>query len=181
MASRNPENTANSFWLREQGMTNPLHAQVAAFFLERRNEIYAYVVTLGIPTAEAQELTSEVFLRYYTALRNGQSIANPRAWVYTVAHNLAMSRHAEAGTEQLPFDLQTIDQNTPETLALERERHTQLRHAIETLSPQQRCCLHLRADGLRYREIAEILSIDISTVGEMLQRAVKRLRKALYE
>ena len=41
MASRNPENTANPPWLREQGMTNPLHAQVAAFFLERRDEIYA--------------------------------------------------------------------------------------------------------------------------------------------
>ena len=58
---------------------------------------------------------------------------------------------------------------------------TVLRTAIENLSPQQRSCLHLRAEGFRYREIAGILGINPSTVGEFLQRAVKRLRKAIYE
>jgi len=57
----------------------------------------------------------------------------------------------------------------------------QLRLAIGSLSPQQRSCLHLRAEGFRYREIAGILGINPSTVGEFLQRAVKRLRKVLYE
>ena len=64
---------------------------------------------------------------------------------------------------------------------LERERMAQIHRAVENLSPQQRSCLHLRAEGFRYREIAAIIGINPSTVGEFLQRAVKRLRKALYE
>jgi RNA polymerase sigma-70 factor, ECF subfamily len=181
MASRPPENTAASMWALGRSVTNPLHALAEELFIERREEIYAYLVTLGVRPAEAQELTSEAFLRYYVALRNGQAIRNPRAWVYTVAHNLAMTRHAETETLPLPLELPTADQETPEALALDRERMAQLHRAIANLSPQQRHCLHLRADGLRYREIAGIIGIDTSTVGELLQRAVKRLRKALYE
>jgi DNA-directed RNA polymerase specialized sigma24 family protein len=49
------------------------------------------------------------------------------------------------------------------------------------LSDPQRHCLHLRAKGFRYREIAEIIGVSTSTVGEAMQRVVKRLRKALYE
>ena len=56
-----------------------------------------------------------------------------------------------------------------------------MKQALDTLSPQQRQCLHLRAEGLRYREIAETIGVGISTVGEFLNRAVTRLRKAANE
>jgi DNA-directed RNA polymerase specialized sigma24 family protein len=49
------------------------------------------------------------------------------------------------------------------------------------LSDQQRHCLHLRTKGFRYREIAEIIGVSTSTVGEVMQRAVRRLRKTLYD
>lgn len=162
-------------------MTNAVHAEVVAFFNERRQEIYAYIISLGIRPDEAQELANDAFLKYYVARRGGQSIANPRAWVYTVAHNLAMTRHSESESIEAHVEISGIDAQTPETIALERERFAQLHRAIENLSPQQRTCLHLRAEGFRYREIAGILGINPSTVGEFLQRAVKRLRKALYE
>jgi len=55
-----------------------------------------------------------------------------------------------------------------------RER---LRQAVAKLTPQQRECLRLRASGLRYREIAEVLGIGISSVGELVQRATARLRE----
>jgi len=54
-----------------------------------------------------------------------------------------------------------------------------LGQAVAALSPQQRQCLHLRTEGFRYREIAAILNISDSSVGEFLRRAIVRLRKAL--
>ena len=36
-------------------------------------------------------MTQESFLKFYVALREGQQIENPRAWLYTVAHNLAVN------------------------------------------------------------------------------------------
>ncbi len=177
MASLPPENATSLPWQAARAVTHPLHAQVAVFFTEHRQEIYSYLLTLGVRTAEAQEFTNDAFLKYYVALRDGQSIANPRAWVYAVAHNLAVNHHARAEL----FELPTPQAPTPESIALQRERISLLHRAVENLSPQQRACLHLRAEGFRYREIAQILGINSSTVGEFLQRAVKRLRKALHE
>ena len=158
-------------------MTRDLNEKVERLFVERREEIYAYLLSLGVRPEEAQEMTQESFMKYFVALREGQPIENPRAWVYAVAHNLAINLKLRG--DVLPFSIAARE--TPETLALERERMAVLRIAIENLSPQQRSCLHLRAEGFRYREIAGILGINPSTVGEFLQRAVKRLRKAIYE
>ena len=58
------------------------------------------------------------------------------------------------------------------------ERRSRLRTEIERLSVQQRACLELRAQGLRYREIGEIIGISTSAVGEFLRRAIERLREA---
>lgn len=64
---------------------------------------------------------------------------------------------------------------------IERERREQISAAWKTLSPQQRQCLHLRAEGLRYREIAGTLGISISSVREFLSRAILKLRKAVHD
>jgi RNA polymerase sigma-70 factor (ECF subfamily) len=53
-----------------------------------------------------------------------------------------------------------------------------LRQALEMLSPQQRQCLFLRCEGLRYREIAEVLEISVGTVSEFLRRAINHLRRS---
>jgi RNA polymerase sigma-70 factor (ECF subfamily) len=50
--------------------------------------------------------------------------------------------------------------------------------AVENLSEQQRRCLHLRLEGLRYPEIAATLGISASAVGEFLRRAIVRLKRA---
>ena len=66
-------------------------------------------------------------------------------------------------------------------MLLDRERMLRLHRAVSLLSHQQRQCLQLRVEGFRYREIAEILGVGSSTVGEFLQRAIHKLRKALYD
>ena len=61
---------------------------------------------------------------------------------------------------------------------IEDEGMENLRIAVKRLSKQQRLCLELRAEGLRYQDIAEVLQIRTSTVGEFLRRAIQHLRKS---
>jgi RNA polymerase sigma-70 factor (ECF subfamily) len=126
-------------------------------------------------------LTQEAFLRLYTALRAGKSIEHPKAWVYRVAHNLAVDMAGSASREialsdALVATLASRDRGAERTL-LEKERQSGFQAAFQNLSKQQRICLELRAEGLRYREIAAALGIRTSTVGRFLQRAVTRLKK----
>ena len=55
---------------------------------------------------------------------------------------------------------------SPEAIALQRERMLRLQSGLETLSPQQRQTLYLRAEGLQYQEIAAVMGVAISTVAE---------------
>ncbi|SPF34328.1 RNA polymerase, sigma-24 subunit, ECF subfamily (fragment) [Candidatus Sulfopaludibacter sp. SbA4] len=62
---------------------------------------------------------------------------------------------------------------------LARESHQRLEAAIRRLPADQRKCLALRSEGFRYREIAEILGIGVTTVADAVRRAVATLAKEL--
>ena len=162
-----------------------LEDRVAAFFEETRDDVYRYLLTLGLFPPQAQEAAQEVFLRLYVTLRKGEEILNWRAWVFRVAHNYGLKVRARE-SHQLPFDADMgarlrDPQADHEQSLLEREKHARLSAAIDSLSEQQRRCLFLRMEGLRYPEIGAALGISASSVGEFLRRAVARLRKVRNE
>jgi RNA polymerase sigma-70 factor (ECF subfamily) len=166
----------------EQGRLTPEDA-VTELFEAAREDVYRYLLTLGLAPAQAQEATQEVFLRLYTVMRKGQRIENPRAWIFRVAHNHGLTmRGQEHALHHLDQELEVRIPDAaagPEQRLIEHERRRRLGQAVAALSPQQRQCLHLRTEGFRYREIAAILGISDSSVGEFLRRAIVRLRKAL--
>lgn len=166
---------------RRERATMTLQDQVAQLFEQARDDVYRYLLSLGLYPPQAQEAAQEVFLRLYVTLKKGEDVQNPRAWVFRVAHNLGLKIRARQST-QAPFDpelelkLSSTDVS-PEQSVLERERTVRFHRAIQGLSEQQRRCLFLRLEGLRYPEIAGALGISASAVGEFLRRAIVRLKK----
>ena|SRR5437870_5793864 len=166
---------------RERRAVVSLRDRVAELFVESRSDVYRYLLTIGLYPPQAQETTQEVFLRLYATLRKGEEIRDCRAWIFRVAHNLGLKIRARQNA-QVPFDpdleqqLATAAPDAEHSL-IERERLLQFHHAVEGLSEQQRRCLHLRLEGLRYPEIGSILGISASAVGEFLRRAIVRLKK----
>jgi len=171
--------------IRQERTGATLQDQVSRLFEEARDDVYRYLLTLGLHPPRAQEATQEVFLRPYTTLRKGEEIQNPRAWIFRVAHNLGLKIRARQNSEE-PYDPEiggrfAAQQATPESELIDRERMTRFHNAVEGLSEQQRRCLFLRLEGLRYPEIGSALGISASAVGEFLRRAMVRLKKVLYE
>jgi RNA polymerase sigma-70 factor, ECF subfamily len=162
-----------------------LQDRVARLYEEARQDVYHYLLRLGLSPSQAQEGAQEVFLRLHAALVRGESIRNPRAWVFRVAHNLAVTEHA-AGDRWMALDpgleAALTDRGPgPEARVIQQQRVSRIGEALAELSPQQRRCLYLRAEGLRYREIAEAIGVGVSTVSEFVTRAVARLRRAAGE
>jgi RNA polymerase sigma-70 factor, ECF subfamily len=62
---------------------------------------------------------------------------------------------------------------------MQRERIRRLSENVDSLTDLQRQCLSLRAEGLRYREIASVVDLSLSTVVDAVRRAVKNLRRLL--
>jgi RNA polymerase sigma-70 factor, ECF subfamily len=161
-----------------------LRRMVEEVYEDARNDVYYYLLTMGLEGADAQDLTQETFLRLYIALRDGQEIRSARGWVFRVAHNLGL-KGRETRSRLQPIDsgfsaLVTANDN-PERSIIDTQRRQMLDAAIRELSPQQQQCLHLRAEGLRYHEIASTIGISISSVAVFLRRAVSKLRKVTDE
>jgi RNA polymerase sigma-70 factor (ECF subfamily) len=163
--------------------TLTLEKKVTAYFEQWRDPVNRYVVAAFGDPMGAEEITQEAFLQLYRQLHSGQSITNVRAWVFRTAHNLAVNRIKsqqfielldEGSWEELRGTVVDTAPN-PEQQLLRLEKFGRLRAAIARLTPPERQCLHLRTKGLRYREIADILSLGTSTVAETLYRVIGKL------
>jgi RNA polymerase sigma-70 factor (ECF subfamily) len=128
---------------------------------------------------EAQDVVQDTFLTLHRHLASGSSQENIRGWLFRVAHNQARNRqnsyHRRFGSPLEDGIDSVLDDATPEQAMLEKEKFRRLGMAILLLTESERECLMLRAGGLRYREIGEVLGIPTSTVGDTVDRAIKKL------
>jgi RNA polymerase sigma-70 factor, ECF subfamily len=112
-------------------------------------------------------------------ITSGGARDNIRGWVFRVAHNHARNRQGSYYRrfgESLDVDADApTDKSTPESVVLDKERFRLLGKAIRLLSESERQCLLMRAAGLRYREIGEALGMATSTVGDTVERAIRKL------
>jgi RNA polymerase sigma-70 factor, ECF subfamily len=144
-----------------------------------------YLQFLGIDPETAQEVVHEAFLKLHQHLLADGDRTNLRAWLYRVAHNLGRNTQTafrSSRTDSLP-DLVTGDLPSHaasiEQELLAEERTQLVRAAMNRLSAAQKDCVILRAQGFKYREIAEVLNLSISAVGENIQRGLEKLKELL--
>jgi RNA polymerase sigma-70 factor (ECF subfamily) len=178
--------TNEAFTLASEAASAPmtLTERVHSLFEQLRIPVFRYVMRKTRDSGRAEEITQETFLRLFRHLKEERSVDNPKAWLFTVANNLAID--ASRGDSHI----QDLDETTwnkiedrrlgaadPEKLTLQRERLERLRLVVLNLTALQRDCLHLRAEGLRYREIAELMGISVSTVADAVRRATLRLSR----
>jgi RNA polymerase sigma-70 factor (ECF subfamily) len=169
-------------------VTAPSEAErrAAELFGELRAPVCRYLMSLGLASPDADEVAQEAFLRLHQHLaqHGPREQDNLRGWVFRVAQNLAHDQRRRAlprATDSLDESIQaqqTLDTRIgPEQRLLDAERFARLHAAMQTLPPLHQRCLRLRAEGLRYREIAGVLDVGVSTVAEWIHQALTRLGK----
>jgi len=153
--------------------------ETTTLFHELRKPLLRYLVGLGLSADDAQDVMQDAFLSLHQHLESGGSQENTRGWLFRVAHNQARNRQKTYERRfSTPLDQganRMAHQATPEQVVLKKEKFRRLSGAIQSLTECERECLLLRAGGLRYREIADVLGIATSTVAETVDRAVKKL------
>jgi RNA polymerase sigma-70 factor (ECF subfamily) len=154
-------------------------SEAATLYSELRQPLLRYLVCLGLSTDEAQDVVQDAFLGLQRHLASGGSHENIRGWVFRVAHNEARNRqnsYHRRFVEPLDAEVDFVANGaTPEKAVLEKEKYRRLGKAIGALNASERECLLLRAGGLRYRGIGEVLGMATSTVAATVERAIKKL------
>jgi RNA polymerase sigma-70 factor (ECF subfamily) len=170
---------------RRRGAGSELEREVIALFDSHRGRLLAYVRTFGTAGHDAEEVVQEVFLSLFRHLQMGKPRNHLQGWMFRVAHNLALKHRMANQRWQNRVDAGDDFAEThrdpspnPEENAVSAQRQRRLSSVASALPEQDQWCLYLRAEGLRYREIAEVLGISLGSVSNSLSKSLERLLRA---
>ncbi len=158
-----------------------------------------FFVRRGLARNDAEDLAQEVLLRVYRKVGTFRREASFETWLFQILTNVwknALRRRAtlEGRSEKIPLDLvaeRLGDEpravielqdgaQTPLDRIMADERTRLLLEAVDQLPPRMRQCMLLRVgQGLKYREIAEIMGVGVSSVKTHLGTAYERLKPLL--
>ncbi len=153
-----------------------LKDEIARLYNEHARVLCRHGVLLAGSAEAAQDAVHETFLRYFRARGDGQQIPNPRPWLFRVLRNHLLDQRRALRGRQVGIEVLVQAADTapdPESLCWRSELARSLAAA---LAPRERECFRLRAEGLRYDEIGDVLGIRAGTVGALLARAHQKLR-----
>jgi RNA polymerase sigma-70 factor, ECF subfamily len=173
--------------LRRMQGASDVKEKVSEVFELLKDSVFRYLVRVLDDPSEAEDVMQETFIRLYRALHKGQVIEDVRPWIFRVAHNLVLYRFRKKSPVELldpaGWDLlkeQRDPSASAEQRVLEKEQQARFEVALARLSPQEKYCLELRAEGLSYREIAQVLEMKAPTLVSFLGRVIKKLKSETY-
>lgn len=135
---------------------------------------------------EAEELVSDLFIRIWEKRDQLTTIESPLLYFYTSAKNLAFNRINKLKRQQnLAPEEWLVQLNSiyfdPEQLMMTEEMMRQIRQAVNDLPPRCRIIFKLvKEDGLKYREVAELLQLSVKTVEAQMAIALRRIGKGMH-
>jgi RNA polymerase sigma-70 factor (ECF subfamily) len=135
----------------------------------------------------AEEIVQEAFLRMLAARQDGLEVKDVRAWIFRVARNQWIDRRREGRRYWIGLQPELGAANRkhhdprpdPEQQIIRRQQLRRIAHEVSLMPRLQRECMRLKAQGLRYHEIADALDISMTAAVDHVRRAVAKLRKVL--
>ncbi|MCC5942788.1 MAG: RNA polymerase sigma factor [Balneolaceae bacterium] len=137
-------------------------------------------------STDADEITQKTFIRVYEKLDSLDDPGKFSSWIYQIANNLCLDELKRAGrrnSENLSshiFNSNFIEKNSPAVQVEQKELSKMIEGIVLTLPEEQRVVLILKEfEGLKFREIAEILGEPEGTVKTRLYTGLTALKKKL--
>jgi RNA polymerase sigma-70 factor (ECF subfamily) len=164
-------------------------------FLIKRylKQIYNFVCHYVGNTADAEDITQEIFVRMWRNIKKFDRQKNFKTWIFSIAKNASIDFLRKK--KNIPFsefedeeggnaiiDTLVDPAPLPDEIIERADAAHLLNSALEKISPKYRVVLFLRYnDHFTFREIAESLGEPLETIKSRHGRALIALRKILAE
>jgi RNA polymerase sigma-70 factor (ECF subfamily) len=177
-------------------MARGSEAALAELYAEFKNRVYNTAISFLQDTAEAEEVTQDVFVKIYQSAARFEGKSSVGTWIYRITVNQSLSRLSynkrqkrfgwivrisqEDRPQQPNIDIPHFDH--PGVLLEQKENARMLFRAVESLQEQQKTAFILSfIEELPRQEVATVMDISLKAVESLLQRAKVNLRKKLEE
>ncbi len=149
--------------------------------LKYQQQVYWVIRKMVNSHDDADDLTQEVFIKVYSALKDFREESNLFTWLYRIASNYSINHIRKmkirntVSFEIVTEQVESKDKRTDESID-EISRRKLLEEAIETLPAKQRAVFNMRYyDELSYEDIAKILKKSVGGIKANYFHAVKKL------
>ncbi|MCR6722260.1 MAG: sigma-70 family RNA polymerase sigma factor [Chitinophagaceae bacterium] len=128
-----------------------------------------------------------MFVKLWSNRRQLPEIENITVYLYVAVKNRSLNALSQKAHEltSAPFDFleTTVDDfaSDPYELMITAEMLERMRQAVDTLPPRCKMIFKLiREDGLRYKEVADILNISVNTIDVQMAIAIRKICSILH-
>jgi len=148
-------------------------------------EIFRYLRRVTGPSGDAEDLSQETFLRAYRAYAALPRDANVRAWLFSIATNLAKNYfRSEARRRRAYGEIEAAATSRggapPEADMLSRETGALVEGIVQRLPSKQRLAFTQRKiHGLEYAEIGRNLGCSAESARAHVFQALRKIRQGL--
>lgn len=159
--------------------------QAFTVLMERwQTRIHRFAFRFFADVDEASEITQMTFIKVYQKVDTLDEPGKFSSWIYRVANNLCLDELKRAGRRKSsPLEAwveQMEARQTPAKKLETKELGEMLQKALLTLPDEQRVVIILKEyEGMKFREIAEILEEPENTVKSRMYYGLKSLRRVL--
>ncbi len=165
----------------DQRKSQELEETLVELYASMRPSLIGYAYQVVGSTGDSEDLVQVAFLKLFDHLKRNAKILNVRSWLYRVVHNLAIDHIRRRGAHDSAVAGWVAERTMAErTTSAENELIQQQKVAdcMALLNDRERQCLTLRAEGLSYQEVGEVLGISHKSVSVYLVRGLKKVRSA---
>jgi len=147
--------------------------------------IYAYVRSQVGTSADAEDITAQVFMNAYQAYARFEARnTTPAAWLFRIARNATLDHfRAHGRRERLrrTIEHQPQAEEDPASEAEERIRYRALLGHVALLPERQRDAISLRHSGLSFEEVGTLMSCSEDAAKMLYHRALKALKDSVQK
>lgn len=152
-------------------------------FLQSHGKLLAYIRGFVPETHQAEELMQESFLLLLAAVRAGEAIESPQAFLYRIARNLCLNR-IKRGKAETRYRLQISRARdahlNPVDAVAHEEAVKDLHDALLSLPEEQQEIVALKTwQAQTFESIAAIMALPMATVTRRYYAALQSLAEVL--
>lgn len=168
-------------YLQEQIARNDDTFAYKELFVAFYNPLLRFAITLVKSKEQAEEVVSDVFINVWEKRKRINSISNLKVYLFIAVKNTSLNyisrqhKNLTDSVDEAAMEFKSIYFD-PEQLMVTAEMVARIRAAIEELPPKCKLIFKLvKEEELKYRDVAEILSISVKTVESQLAIALKKI------
>jgi RNA polymerase sigma-70 factor (ECF subfamily) len=152
-----------------------LEDQVVELYATMRPGLMGFAYHVVGSTGDAEDLVQSAFLKLFDQLKRDAEIQNLRSWLYRVVHNLAIDHVRRKGSrESIQAEWLALRTENVHSAEYDLIQKQQIAGSLKALNERERHCLMLRAEGLSYVEIGDVLGLSQKSVSVYLARGLKK-------